>query len=253
MKTLRLIMGDQLNRNHSWFKQVDEQVIYCLFETRQDTDYIRHHIQRLLAFFAALRDLAKFLQSEGHRVVYLKIDDLENKQTLTENLSYLIEKHNIEKFEYQQPDKFGLDKRLKAFCDYLSIASKAYGTEHFLSERDELEEFFDGKKQFLMESFYRYMRKKHDILMDGKNPEGGQWNYDHNNRKKWKARHEVPPLKRFKNDISDIKADLDAAEVITFGRLGNSESDFPLNPEQASQLLTYFCNELLIHFGDYQD
>ena len=76
-------MGDQLNRNHSWFKTVDEEVLYCMFETRQDTDYIRHHIQRVLAFFAAARDMAKFLKSQGHQVVYFKINDIGNQQAMT--------------------------------------------------------------------------------------------------------------------------------------------------------------------------
>ncbi|MGB1371393.1 MAG: cryptochrome/photolyase family protein, partial [Flavobacteriaceae bacterium] len=43
MKTLRLILGDQLNENHSWFSSVDDQILYCIFEMRQETDYVQHH------------------------------------------------------------------------------------------------------------------------------------------------------------------------------------------------------------------
>ncbi len=33
--TLRLVLGDQLHPGHSWFSQVDEQVVYVLMEVRQ--------------------------------------------------------------------------------------------------------------------------------------------------------------------------------------------------------------------------
>ena len=49
-KTLRLILGDQLNENHSWFKHPDKNVTYVLMEIRQETDYVAHHIQKVAAF-----------------------------------------------------------------------------------------------------------------------------------------------------------------------------------------------------------
>jgi deoxyribodipyrimidine photolyase-related protein len=43
-KTVRLILGDQLNSNHSWFNTVDDSVVYVMMEVRSETDYT-HHIQ----------------------------------------------------------------------------------------------------------------------------------------------------------------------------------------------------------------
>ncbi|MEJ2164626.1 MAG: cryptochrome/photolyase family protein [Desulfobacterales bacterium] len=79
-KILRLILGDQLNENHSWFKQPSEQVTYVLMEIRQETDYVAHHIQKVAAFFAAMRTFAGRLRDLGHRVTYLKLDDPQNNQ-----------------------------------------------------------------------------------------------------------------------------------------------------------------------------
>jgi deoxyribodipyrimidine photolyase-related protein len=73
--TLRLILGDQLNENHDWFKQPDGNVTYVLMEIRQETDYVIHHIQKVAAFFAAMRAFAERLRELGHRVVYLALDD----------------------------------------------------------------------------------------------------------------------------------------------------------------------------------
>lgn len=75
MKKLRLLLGDQLNINHSWFEKVDDDVTYCLFEMRQETDYVTHHVQKIIAFFLAMRNFAEELKSDGHEVVYFKLDD----------------------------------------------------------------------------------------------------------------------------------------------------------------------------------
>ena len=73
---------------------------------------------------------------------------------------------------------------------------------HFYCSIDEFTAYADGRKSLLLEFFYREMRKKHDVLMeDAKQPEGGQWNFDHDNResfgKDWSAgcagSKEVPP------------------------------------------------------------
>ena len=76
MNTLRLLLGDQLNSNHSWFSNVDDTVIYCIFEMRQETDYVTHHIQKVVGFFAAMRAFAENIESENHKVIYVKINDL---------------------------------------------------------------------------------------------------------------------------------------------------------------------------------
>jgi len=51
----------------------------------------------------------------------------------------------------------------------------------------------EGRKQLRMEFFYREMRKKTGLLMtpEGK-PEGGQWNFDSDNRKKWSGKPPAP-------------------------------------------------------------
>ena len=116
MTTLRLILGDQLHIKHSWFKDVDDSVVYCLFEMRQETDYVVHHIQKVVGFFAAMRQFSDDLQALGHRVEYFKINDEKNTQSLTENLHLLIKNNNIQHFEYQLPDEYRLDEQLKKYC-----------------------------------------------------------------------------------------------------------------------------------------
>ncbi|OHT45331.1 hypothetical protein BHE19_05660 [Flavobacterium tructae] len=156
-KTLRLILGDQLNCNHSWFEKTDDSVTYIMMEIRTETDYVTHHIQKIAGFFAAMRQFSSFLESKKHQCIYLKINDQDNLQSLEENLFFIIQRDHYTRFEYQLPDEYRVDLILKNITSQLSVAFKVYDTEHFFSNRDELGKFFEGKKTFLMESFYRAM------------------------------------------------------------------------------------------------
>ena len=80
-QTLRLILGDQLNSQHSWYKSVDANVSYLLMEIRSETDYANHHIQKIIGFFAAMRTFANELSKKKHKVIYYKITDKNNKQS----------------------------------------------------------------------------------------------------------------------------------------------------------------------------
>jgi deoxyribodipyrimidine photolyase-related protein len=146
MKTLRLILGDQLNHNHPWFNKTDENIVYCLFEMRQETDYVKHHIQKIVGFFSAMRNFASELSIAGHEVVFYKINDLENTQSLVDNLQQIILQKNIGKFEYQLPDEYRIDKQLQDYCKLLTIPYSVTDTAHFLSTRDDVKNLFEGKK-----------------------------------------------------------------------------------------------------------
>jgi deoxyribodipyrimidine photolyase-related protein len=253
MKKLRLVLGDQLNSQHSWYQKVDVNILYCFFEMRQETDYVTHHIQKIAGFFAAMRNFAEELKSNDHTVVYDRLNDENNTQNLTDNLSKIIKEHDIKKFEYQLPDEYRLDTQLKDFCKNLNIASEAFSTEHFYTKRDDLKTFFKGKKTFLMENFYRDMRKKHQILMVAAQPEGGKWNFDASNRKKWKGDTFIPPPKNFDNDVSEIVIELEKSGVKSIGKINPKYFEYPISRTQSLEQLAYFCEYLLIHFGDFQD
>ncbi|MEO2062451.1 MAG: cryptochrome/photolyase family protein [Christiangramia sp.] len=254
LKTLRLILGDQLNHQHSWFDDDQEKVVYVIMEMRQETDYVRHHIQKVVGFFRAMRNFAEYLSAREYEVIYLKLDDKQNQQDLEKNLKQLIEEQHIEKFEYQLPDEYRLDEQLKEICNNLHIETASFDTEHFLTQRDDLEKFFKGKKQLTMEYFYRDMRKKYDIMMvNAKDPEGGKWNYDKSNRKKWDEKSEIPHEKGFRKDVSDLVKLLEKEGVKTIGRISAKNFNWPTSREDSLKVLNYFCKNLLVHFGDFQD
>ncbi len=251
--TLRLILGDQLNPRHSWYQTTDDNIVYALMEVRQETDYVLHHVQKILAFFAAMRAFAQWLRKKGYRVEYLHLDDPDNRQDFETNLKHLVKKHRIRRFEYQQPDEYRLDAQLKAMAADLPIEAEVFDSEHFLTGREDVAKMFAGKKRYLMERFYREMRTQHDILLEGGKPVGGKWNYDVSNRKRYDGKVPIPVPKRFQNDVSDIVKMLTSMKVRHFGRTTGSTLLWPVTRRQALAQLKHFLDEGLPHFGTYQD
>ncbi len=250
---MRLILGDQLNSQHFWYQKVDEGVTYVMMEIRAETDYTTHHIQKILGFFAAMRQFSNELKGKKHNVIYFKLNDKNNLQSFEENISVLIVKEKFTHFEYQLPDEYRVNKQLIDFCKTLKIESNAFDSEHFFSKRNELGEFFTGKKTFLMESFYRAMRKKHNILMNGDQPLTGQWNYDKDNRKKLPANHTFTSPLVFDNDVTGINDMLNQTDIKTIGTVDAKRFIWPINRKQSLELLNFFVEECLPLFGTYED
>ena len=252
-KKVRLIMGDQLNSNHSWYKNVEENITYLMMEIRTETDYAQHHIQKVVGFFSAMQNFANELKKNKHNIIYIYLNDKNNLQSFDKNILALIKENKFTHFEYLLPDEYRVDQYLKTFCSTLSITHTAYDTEHFLSTRNEVGEFFKGKKTFLLESFYRAMRKKYDILMDGDQPMHGQWNFDADNRKKLPANHKATAPLVFNNDVSTILSEIKKTSVKTIGNIDAENFIWPINRKQSLQLLQFFITECLPHFGTYED
>ncbi len=254
MNTLRLILGDQLNPQHSWFSAIDEHVVYVLMEIRQETDYVLHHAQKIIAIFAAMRDFARQLRGVGHRVHYLSIDDPANRQSLPANLDALIADYSSSTFEYQAPDEWRLDQQLGNYTSQLAIHGQMVDSEHFYSHRNEAAQLFTERKQWLMEHFYRQMRMRHGVLMasPGK-PLGGQWNFDHDNRKPWPGLPCEPADWRSNHDHSALWQSIQQAGIASFGEPAAQHFLWPLNRAEALRQLDDFVAEALPYFGDFQD
>ena len=255
-KTLRLILGDQLNGQHSWFQDTSEDTIYVIMELHQEATYTKHHIQKIVAFFLSMESFAQELRSAGHQVLHTKLDDAAFGGSLTENLKYLIDKYKIECFEYQLPDEYRLDQQLIDFCADLPIATKSHDSEHFLTHRMELKTFFEGKKTYLMESFYRDMRKRYKLMMDpmdSKKPISGKWNYDHENRGSIKKNHLVTPPKLFNKNVNDVLTRIESQNIEFIGNINANDFIWPTSRKESLELLDFFLDECLPYFGKYQD
>ena len=257
---VRLILGDQLNIEHSWFRATRVDVVYLMIELPQEQHYVRHHIQKTLCFFLAMRAFAEDLQRKGHQVHYVRLDSPENPQSLEAHITAAIEHYGASCFAYQLPDEYRLDEQLRSIsdsCRSSNIDTDIYDTEHFLTERNDFSDFF-GDKTPVMERFYRHMRTKFQILMDGPSskakPLGGKWNYDVANRKKWpKNKQPLEPL-LFDHDVTSLIAMLDDLEIQTIGRPPqNNVIQHPVTRQDHLDMLDFFIDKCLPEFGLYQD
>lgn len=256
-QSIALILGDQLNASHSWFKQSHDERLFVMMEIRQETDYCRHHIQKVVAFFAAMRKFASALAETGHHVLYLTLDSPDNKQSLPKNLEAICKTTNVGHVQLQQPDEYRLDQQLQDWSqsagDAMGVKVEWFDSEHFITERGVLQDWFGAQETYIMEHFYRRVRKKTGYLMQGDKPEGGKWNYDHDNRKTPKKKHDYPAPLLFAHDVTEIHQLLLTANIGMLGEIDSKHFIWPLTRREAKELLSDFVERLLPHFGDFQD
>jgi deoxyribodipyrimidine photolyase-related protein len=117
-----------------------------------------------------------------------------------------------------------------------------------------------GGGRLRQEDFYRWVRRRHDLLMDGDAPVGGRWNYDHDNREpppRTTCALPVPAPYRPREDEIDeeVRHDLDRwerdREVSFVGRDGPRL--FPATRAEARRALRRFIDHRLATFGPYED
>ena len=257
MTKLRLILGDQLNAAHSWYQQQDDNCLYLVAELHQEASYVRHHVQKVCGFFAAMANFAQALQQAGHQVMHLTLDDTAKDASLACLVSRICHQHNVTLFEYQRPDEYRLLKQmqeLEAELDSQGIVPICVDSEHFLLPFDKISQTFEKNKHVLMETFYRRMRKQFGVLMEGDKPEGGRWNFDADNRNKLKPNDIalLPQPLCFSNDVSDILNRLERHGVMTLGK-PEQQLLWPVNRSQSRELLRYFIQHCLPLFGRFQD
>ncbi|MCL1039554.1 cryptochrome/photolyase family protein [Shewanella submarina] len=257
MKGLRLILGDQLNAAHSWYQHRDDNCLYLIAELHQETHYVRHHVQKVCGFFAAMAGFAGALKQAGHKVMHLTLDDTAQDRDLPALIKRICREQQVTHFEYQRPDEYRLQQQLGQLQSQLAeqgISSDCSDTEHFLLPFEQIESRFAKGKHVLMESFYRQMRRQTGILMTDGKPEGGGWNFDADNRHKLKPEDigQIPEPLCFGNDVSAILQRLERHRVNTIGK-AKTRLLWPVSRAQSRELLQYFIHHCLPLFGRFQD
>ena len=252
IKELRLILGDQLNEQHSWYRQNDDSVLYVLMEIKPESEYVTHHIQKIVGIFHAMRSFSDWLRSAGHQVRYFSIGDSQNQHSFSKNISSLVEQHEVSKLSYQEPDEWRLERQFAIEFEALGVEVEKVSSEHFYLERTELSQFLSAKT-YVMEPFYRKLRKQFGVLMEADQPVTGQWNYDQSNRKKLPKDIQPPEPLEFAHDVQGIWEEIEAARIQSIGELDATRFPWPKDRNESLEVLDYFINELLVRFGDYQD
>lgn len=252
---LALVLGDQLNARHSWWQEVIPNRLVVMVEAAEEASYVRHHRQKVLAFFAAMRNFAQALADKGHTVLYLTLDNPQNPGSITTTLSALVEQLEPHLVTLQEPDEYRLQQALETWQnEHSAVAMKWCSSEHFMTERTVLVDWFGERKSYLMESFYRRMRQQTGYLMDAANkPLGGKWNFDKANRNALPQDASIPAPLLFANDVTELDQMLNERGIETLGEVNPKQLLWPTTRRQSRELLNHFLTTCLPNFGLYQD
>ncbi|MBT8129219.1 MAG: cryptochrome/photolyase family protein [Gammaproteobacteria bacterium] len=254
MKTLRLILGDQLSRSISSLDDVDiDHDVVLMVEVRDETCYVPHHRQKIVLILSAMRHFSQQLEDEGIHVDYVQLDEKANTGCFSGELERAISRHGVEHVVVTEPGEWRVLEMIQAWSGDFGVNVEVRTDTRFLCSCDEFADWADGRKSLRMEHFYRDMRRRTGWLMNGDKPEGERWNYDADNRKSVTGKVTMPNVLGFEpDDITD--------EVITLVKrrfadhFGELETfGWATTHEQARQALQYFIRHCLSDFGDYQD
>jgi deoxyribodipyrimidine photolyase-related protein len=247
---LVLILGDQLSDDIAALREADRATdTVVMAEVMDEASYVPHHPKKIAYLFAAMRKFAARLEGQGWRVRYARLDDPENAGSIPGELLRRAEETGASEVLATEPGEF----RLIAALEDCPIPVHLFPDDRFLCSHTEFDQWAEGRKELRMEWFYREMRRKTGLLMEGDNPEGGKWNYDHDNRKP------APDEITFGGPMQ-FTPDETVEEVLKLveDRFGDNFGTlrpfwFATDQGQARQALSHFIRHALPKFGDYQD
>ncbi|HEY9889338.1 MAG TPA: cryptochrome/photolyase family protein [Candidatus Obscuribacterales bacterium] len=242
------VLGDQLWAGQAALAQQAPQrqtTPVILIESRRHVRQRRYHQQKLVLVWSAMRHFAAELRAAGWSVSYEIAEDFETP------LRQWIQTEGITTLRVMAPS----DRPFAHFLTTLTLpcALEILPNNQFLWSVDDFNDWASQRKSLLLETFYRTGRQRLNILMAGKDPVGGQWNLDKENRKPPKGKLQPPaPLTFAPDDITQaVMATVEQGDFDTFGAI----APFPwaVTREQALQVLAHFITTRLATFGPYQD
>jgi deoxyribodipyrimidine photolyase-related protein len=246
-RNLVLVVGDQLDVDSAAFDGFDpKQDAVWMAEVAGEATHVWSHKARIAMFLAAMRHFRDELRSRGVTVHYTELTD----STLGKELARSVPRLKPAKVVVQ-PGEWRVREELRRAVPGLEIRED----HHFLCTQAEFAAHAGGRKQLRMEYFYRKMRRRHDVLMDGDQPVGGTWNYDTENRISFgkAGPGRVPAPRAFKPDALTQEV-LQLVENRFAKHPGSLKRfDWPVTRKQAQQALDDFIANRLPEFGRYED
>lgn len=240
------ILPDQLNIG-VWPEWVRSRKPPLLFiESAEEYGRLPYHKKRLTYLISSQRHFAVECDRTGFPVWYTA-----TRGGYPEVLQRLLAEHDAVEIIYMKPSEWDTREELRALKDTCPSKVKEIENLFFLADPDSwTERVADG---YRMEYFYREMRRETGYLMNGEEPEGGDWNYDKQNREPLPDDCHVP-------DVSGIDPDNITVEVMKeveenypehFGEL--REFSYAVTREEALNLMHEFIDDRLAYFGPYED
>ena len=248
------ILGDQLTRTLASLRgRTKGDTIILMMEVWDEATYVKHHKQKITLIFSAMRHFAQELREAGWTVDYVLLDDADNSGSFTGEVARAVERHDPSQIHVVEASEWRVQQAIEEWPDKFACSVEIHADDRFVCSLHDFNNWAADRKTLRMEFFYREMRKRTGLLMDGKEPEGGSWNYDSENRKPPKDGLSAPQRPLFEPDT--ITQEVIALVEDRFGDHFGSLDSFawPVTREEAEKTADAFFNERLAKFGDYQD
>ena len=256
VRNLVIVLGDQLHHDSAAFDGFDAALdVAWMAEVEEESRHVPSHKARTVLFLSAMRHFAQDVRQRGWTVDYQSLDSAGNTQSLAGELKRAIARHNPRHLTVVQPGDWRVLRSLEEVAREEARSLHVLEDRHFLCSLDWFRNYTKNRKQLRMEFFYREMRRKTGVLMDGPEPVGGQWNYDADNRESFGKRGpgKIPAPISFAPDTitREVMELVEARFPKNPGLL--EHFDFPVTVQQAELALEDFINHRLADFGTYQD
>ena len=254
MKTLRIILGDQLSQTITALQNIDPtHDAVLMMEVDDEATYVRHHKQKIVLVISAMRHFAEQLRAQGITVDYVLIDEEGNTGSLTGEVARALRRQRAEKMVVTEPGEWRVAEMVRSWEERMGIPVEIRSDDRFLCSRANFTDWARGRKELRMEFFYRTMRRQTGWLMDGKKPAGGRWNYDSENRKTLPRQVIPPPRLCFEPDeiTREVMALVRRRFADHFGDL--EPFGWAVTRGEALEALGFFTAHCLPQFGAYQD
>jgi deoxyribodipyrimidine photolyase-related protein len=252
---LVLVLGDQLNLDNPALDGLDAaRDAVLMIEAHTEGALVWSHKARIVLFLSAMRHHRDVLRARGLRVVYSDLA-ASGARPLAQVLADAIGETGAGRVIVCEPGAYRVLAGLQDACAAAGVALEVRPDRHFLISGEAFREWAGNRKTLLMETFYRFMRKRTGVLMNGAEPEGGTWNFDKDNRRGFAKNGPglIPPPAQFAPDAATVQV-IDEVEQ-AFAEHPGSLADFawPVTRKQALTALKTFVETRLSSFGQWQD
>jgi deoxyribodipyrimidine photolyase-related protein len=255
VRHLLVVLGDQLNRDSELFDDLDpERDLVWMCEAAAEATHVPSHKARTVLFLSAMRHFRDSLAADGVPVRYLELEEHEHPD-LGSALAADMADLAPEQLRLVRPGEHRVLSAIEQACAAACVPHRLLEDRQFLCDLKDFDHWASGRKELRLEHFYRWMRKRHDLLMADSEPLGGAWNFDKENRKTFGKRGpgELPRPLGFEPD-GTTRAMMALVERRFPDAPGRLDSfDWPVTPTQAEAALDDFIAHRLATFGPYQD
>ena len=255
-RNLVLILGDQLNMDSSALADFDpNQDAIWMAEVMEESTHVPSSKQRSTLFLSAMRHFAQSLLDKDWTVSYARLNDANNTGTLAGELAKAIEVHKPQQLVMTAPGEWRVLQNLRGVAKQHDLPLEVRDDTHFFSTVREFADHAKSRKQLRQEFFYRELRQKTGILMDGKKPVGGQWNFDEDNRGSFgkQGPGKLPAPLRFDPDEITLEVMTLVKDTLPQNPGALNSFGWPVTRDQALLALDSFIQNRLPSFGLYQD